>query len=311
MISMPAHPLIFDRRLLRARRLRAAALGPSTFLMEHVAQDLSDRLATVLRRFEWAADLGTPTNAVCRELHRSGKIGTIVAANASASSLRERTGSEGFWAGSLAIAADEETLPFRDASLDLLVSALSLQFVNDLPGTLIQIRRALKPDGLLLAALAGGDTLLELRQSFATAEAEIEDGISPRIIPFVDVREAGALLQRAGFALPVTDIDRITVRYESPIALMHDLRSMGTTNPMAERSRRPLKRATLKRMMEIYAERFADPDNRIRATFEIVWLSGWAPHSSQQKPLAPGSARARLADALGVKENSAGEKAER
>jgi SAM-dependent methyltransferase len=311
MISMSLHPLIFDRRLLRARRLRAAALGPSTFLLERVAQDLSDRLATVLRRFECAADLGTPTNAVCRELARSGKIGAIIAANAFAGALRERTGSEAIWAGSLAIAADEEALPFRDASLDLLVSALSLQFVNDLPGTLIQIRRALKSDGLLLAALAGGDTLLELRQSFAAAEAEIEDGISPRIIPFVDVREAGALLQRAGFALPVTDLDRVIVRYESPIALMHDLRSMGATNPTVERSRRPLRRATLKRMMEIYAERFADPDNRIRATFEIVWLSGWVPHSSQQKPLAPGSARQRLADALGVKENSTGEKAGR
>jgi SAM-dependent methyltransferase len=311
MISMSSHPLIFDRRLLRAHRLRAAALGPSTFLMDRVAQDLSDRLATVLRPFEWAVDLGTPTNAVCRELARSGKISTIVTAAAPVSSLQEQTGSEGAWARSLAIGADEEALPFRDASLDLLVSALSLQFVNDLPGTLIQIRRALKPDGLLLAALAGGDTLLELRQSFAIAEAEIEDGISPRIIPFVDVRAAGALLQRAGFALPVTDLDRITVRYESPIALMRDLRSMGATNPMVERNRRPLKRATLKRMAEIYAKRFADPDNRIRATFEIVWLSGWAPHSGQQKPLAPGSARARLADALGVKENSAGEKVER
>jgi SAM-dependent methyltransferase len=308
---MSPHPLIFDRRLLRDRHLRAAALGPSTFLMERVAQDLSDRLAIVLRRFEWAVDLGTPTNAVRRTLAGSGKIGTIVAATAAASNLQGRMESEGAGAGCLAVAADEEALPFRDASLDLIVSALSLQFVNDLPGTLMQIRRALKPDGLLLAALAGGDTLLELRQSFATAEAEIEDGVSPRIIPFVDVRAAGALLQRAGFALPVTDLDRISVRYESPLALMHDLRAMGATNPMVERSRRPLKRSTLKRMMEVYAERFADPDKRIRATFDIVWLSGWAPHSSQQKPLAPGSAQQRLADVLGVKESSAGEKVER
>jgi SAM-dependent methyltransferase len=285
--------MIFDRNLLRARRLRALALGPSTFLMERVAQDLSDRLAAVLRRFGLAVDLGTPTNAVCEELARSGKIDTIVAADAPARSLQERTGSSEYSTRCLAIAADEEALPFRDASLDLLVSALSLQFVNDLPGTLIQIRRALKPDGLLLAALAGGDTLLELRQSFALAEAEIEDGISPRTIPSIDVRAAGALLQRAGFALPVTDIDRITVRYESPMALMHDLRAMGAANPMVERNRRALKRATLRRMMEIYAERFADPDHRIRATFEVVWLSGWAPHPSQQQPLAPGSARAR------------------
>ena len=147
-----------------------------------------------------------------------------------------------------AVAADEEALPFRDGSLDLVVSALALQFVNDLPGTLIQIRRALRPDGLLLAALAGGDTLTELRQAFAAAEAEIEDGISPRVAPFADVRDMGALLQRAGFALPVTDIDRLTVRYASPLALMHDLRRMGATNPLIERSRRPLRRATLERM---------------------------------------------------------------
>jgi len=154
----------------------------------------------------------------------------------------------------------------------------------------------------LLAALAGGDTLTELRQAFAAAEAEIEDGISPRVVPFSDVRDMGALLQRAGFALPVTDIDRVTARYASPISLMHDLRRMGATNPLLERSRRPLKRATLRRMTEIYAERFADRDGRIRATFEIVWLSGWAPHESQQKPLAPGSARQRLADVLGTTE---------
>src|SRR6266446_4776175 len=181
--------LVFDRRLVRGRRLRATALAPPTFLMERVAQDFSDRLAAVVRRFEWAADLGTPSNALCRELARSGKIDTVVATAA------------------FAVVADEEALPFRDASLDLLVSGLALQFVNDLPGTLMQARRALKPDGLLLAALAGGDTLIELRQSFATAEAEIDGGISPRIIPFVDVRAAGMLLQRAGFALPVTDID--------------------------------------------------------------------------------------------------------
>jgi len=303
--------LVFDRRLVRGRHLRARALAPPTFLMERVAQDFSDRLAAVVRRFEWAADLGTPSNALCRELARSGKIDTVVATAASAASLRGQAGFDEVCSDAFAVVADEEALPFRAASLDLVVSGLALQFVNDLPGTLMQARRALKPDGLLLAALAGGDTLIELRQSFATAEAEIDGGISPRIIPFVDVRAAGMLLQRAGFALPVTDIDRITVRYDSPIALMHDLRAMGATNPMVERNRRPLKRATLRRMMEVYAERFADSDSRIRATFDIVWLSGWAPHSSQQKPLAPGSARQRLADALGVRENPAGERAGR
>ncbi len=257
-------PIIFDRARQRAYRARAAALGPSTFLIERVAEDLRDRLAAVLRRFDCALDLGTPTGAVRRVLAASGKVGTIIAAEASAGSA---------------------------ASSRL-----------DLPGTLIQIRRALKPDGLLLAALAGGETLTELRQAFAAAEAEIEGGISPRVIPFPDVREMGALLQRAGFALPVTDVDRATARYASPTSLMHDLRRMGATNALRERSRRPLKRATLRRMIEIYAERFADRDGRIRATFEIIWLSGWAPHESQQKPLAPGSARRRLADALGTKE---------
>jgi len=294
-----AHPVVFDRRLLRARRARAAALGPSTFLLEGVAEDLADRLATVLRRFEVAVDLGTPTDAVSRVLAASGKVGTVVR-------VAEEAGDR-----AVTVVADEEVLPFGDGALDLVVSALALQFVNDLPGTLIQIRRALRPDGLLLAALSGGDTLTELRQAFAVAEAEIEEGISPRIAPFADVRDLGALLQRAGFALPVTDVDRVIVRYPSPIALLHDLRRMGATNALIERNRRPLKRATLQRMADVYAERFADGDGRVRATFEIVWLSGWAPHASQQKPLAPGSARQRLADALGTTEMSAGDKSGR
>jgi SAM-dependent methyltransferase len=278
------HQSTFDHRLLRARRARAAALGPSTFLLERAAEDLSDRLAAVLRRFERAVDLGTPTDALRRVLAASGKVGTIIAAEPPGAGVADRAG--------LAVVADEEALPLRDASLDLVVSALALQFVNDLPGTLIQIRRALVPDGLLLAALAGGETLTELRQAFAAAEAEIEGGISPRVVPFADLRDMGALLQRAGFALPVTDVDRVTARYPSPIALLHDLRRMGAANPLIERSRRPLKRATLARMVDIYGERFSDRDGRVRATFEIVWLSGWAPHASQQKPLAPGAAAA-------------------
>jgi SAM-dependent methyltransferase len=210
--------------------------------------------------------------------------------------------------GRLTIAADEEALPFRDASLDLVVSVLALQFVNDLPGTLIQIRRALKPNGLLLAAMVGGESLFELREAFAKAETEVEGGVSPRVAPFADLRSLGALLQRAGFALPVTDVDRVAVRYASPLALMHDLRRMGAGNILVERRRTPLRRATLRRLIEIYAERFADADGRIRATFDIVWLSGWAPHESQQQPLKPGSARTRLADALGTQEIPAGEK---
>ena len=293
-------PLIFDRALIRARRRRAAAIGPATFLLDRVADDLADRLPVVLRRFDLALDLGSPGDAVRAALARLGSIGSIVSAD---------TVSEATAATAPFVVADEEALPFRDAAFDLVVSALSLQFVNDLPGTLVQIRRALKPDGLFLAALIGGETLTELRQSFAAAESEIEGGVSPRVAPFADLRDLGALLQRAGFALPVTDVDRVTVRYDTTFALMRDLRRMGATNALFDRRRVPLKRATLMRMAEIYAEGFTDADGRLRATFEIVWLSGWVPHPSQQQPLRPGSAKSRLADALGTREISTGEKA--
>lgn len=296
---MPEGLAIFDHRLLRARRRRAAALGAETFLIDRVAAELGERLGAVLRKFDIAVDLGTPTDALHRALAGSA-VGTLIAVAPDQAELESRA--------SASVVAEEEALPFAQASLDLVVSALALQFVNDLPGLLVQVRRALKPDGLLLAAFTGGETLTELRQAFAAAEAEIEGGISPRVAPFVDVREAGSLLQRAGFALPVVDIDRLVVRYASPFALMRDLRRMGATNALIERRRAPLRRATLLRMAEIYGERFADPDGRVRATFEIVWLAGWAPHESQQKPLRPGSAAARLADALGTREIPAGEK---
>ena len=288
---MSSSPAIFDRQLLRRRLARAQTLGPAPFLVDRVAQELGERLGVVLRQFERAVDLGTPTDAVVQALAASGKVATVISAHS--------------------LAIDEEALPFADASLDLVTSALSLQFVNDLPGTLIQIRRALKPDGLFLAALIGGESLNELREAFAQAESEIEGGVSPRVAPFADLRELGALLQRAGFALPVVDSDKLTVRYQSVVALMHDLRRMGATNILSERRRVPLKRKTLARMAEIYAQRFADADGRLRATFEVVWLLGWAPHESQQKPLKPGSATQRLADALGSREISAGEKAGR
>jgi SAM-dependent methyltransferase len=297
--------MVFDRRLLRERRARALALGPATFLIERVVADFGERLATILRRFELALDLGTPTDDLRRVLAESGKVGTIVAGSPGAHPRDDETAPD---VAKFRVVSDEELLPFADGSLDLVVSALALQFVNDLPGTLIQIRRALKPDGLLLAALLGGDTLTELRQAFAAAETEVEGGVSPHVAPFADLRDLGGLLQRAGFALPVTDVDRLTVRYATAGALMHDLRRMGATNPLVARRREPLKRTTLARMTEIYRERFADPDGRIRATFEIVWLSGWAPDVSQQQPLRPGTARKRLADALGVDEMSAGEK---
>jgi SAM-dependent methyltransferase len=267
-----AAPVLFDRKLLLARQARARKLGAAAFLLDRVADDMDERLRAVLRDFSAVADIWTP-----------GEL------------LRDRFKSVAH------IRLDdslEETLPLKPESLDLVVSALALQFVNDLPGVLAQIRRALKPDGLLLAAMIGGDTLTELRQAFAAAEAECEGGISPRVAPFADLRDVGGLLQRAGLALPVTDLDRVVVRYDSAFALMTDLRRMGATNILFERRRAPTRRATLLRMAQIYAERFADPDGRIRATFDVIWLSGWAPHESQPKPLKPGSATASLEAAV-------------
>ena len=294
-------PRVFDRPLLRRRRRRAQELGPATFLIDRVADDLAERLRAccAASRLRSISARRPARCAVCS----APRVDALIAVDANALALRDDAGPR--------LVADEEALPFADGSLDLVVSALALQSVNDLPGTLVQVRRALKPDGLFLAALLGGDTLTELRQSFAAAEAELEGGVSPRVAPFVDAREAGALLQRAGFALPVADVDRITVRYASPFDLMRDLRRMGATNALVERRRAPLRRATLMRMAEVYAARFADADGRVRASFDVVWLSGWAPHASQPQPLKPGSAQVRLADALGTREFSTGEQPER
>ncbi|MBR0850831.1 methyltransferase domain-containing protein [Bradyrhizobium diazoefficiens] len=268
-------PALFDRALLQARQRRALAQGAASFLLDRVAEDMSERLAAVMRQFHAPADLWTPGGGLAELRARLPSLERIAL---------DATGGE--------------KLSFAPESLDLVVSALALQFVNDLPGVLAQIRRALKPDGLLLAAMIGGDSLTELRQAFAAAEAECEGGVSPRVAPFADLRDIGALLQRAGFALPVTDVDRVVVRYGNAFALMQDLRRMGAANVLIERRRTPSRRATLLRMAEIYAERFADADGRIRATFDIIWLSGWAPHASQQQPLKPGSAKASLAEAV-------------
>jgi SAM-dependent methyltransferase len=291
-------PVLFDRKLLRARRRRAIALGEETFLVDQVAQEFAERLAAVKRQFALALDLGTPDGTLAKELDKTGQVGRVIVSEP----IPHR--SEKF----STIAGDEELLPFADEKFDLVVSALSLQWVNDLPGTLVQIRRILKPDGLLLAALIGGESLNELRASFAAAEAELTGGASPRVSPFVEVRSLGALLQRAGYALPVVDSDRHIVRYRDPFKLFSDLRRMSATNALTERSRKPLTRKILARAAEIYAQRFSDPDGRLRATFDVLWISGWSPHASQQQPLKPGSAKARLADALGVKEKTAGEK---
>jgi SAM-dependent methyltransferase len=250
--------------------------GPATFLLDRVAEDAAERLEAVVREFKNAADLGTPGDQLRSALR--DRLGQIVRVD-----LPD---------------IESEPLPLGPESLDVIVSALAFQFVNDLPGVLAQIRRALRPDGLLLAAMIGADTLTELRQSFAAAETECEGGVSPRVAPFADLRDVGGLLQRAGFALPVTDVDRIVVRYDSAFALMHDLRRMGATNVLVERRRTPTRRATMLRMAQLYAENFADADGRIRATFDVIWLSGWSPHESQQKPLQPGTAKASLAEAV-------------
>jgi SAM-dependent methyltransferase len=271
MVPNPTAPILFDRALLARRLARAGKLGPATFLLDRVREDMAERLAAVNREFTEAADIWTPGEGL------------------SLPRLNVRP---------VDISSGDESLPLAPASLDLAVSALAFQFVNDLPGVLAQIRRALKPDGLLLAALIGGDSLTELRQSFAAAEAEIEGGVSPRVAPFADLRDIGALLQRAGLALPVTDVDRVVVRYHNAFALMQDLRRMAATNILLERRHALTRRATMLRMAQIYAQRFSDADGRLRATFDIVWMSAWAPDASQPKPLRPGSATASLEEAV-------------
>lgn len=290
-------PVLFDRVLLAHRRRAALARGAVPDFLTGVAMsDLEIRLAGITRHFATAVDVGSGGVAAAL-LRAGGKAGTVAVADV-------------LVAGPHAdVVVDDEALPFGAESLDLVVSTLSLQAVNDLPGALIQIRRMLRPDGLLLATLLGGETLIELRDCLISAESELTGGASPRVAPFADLRSLAALLQRAEFALPVADTDRFTVRYDHMFALIADLKAAGATNFLADRARRPLSRAVLGRAAEIYAERYSDPDGRIRATVEIVSLSGWAPHESQQKPLKPGSAKMRLADALGALEQSAGEKA--
>jgi SAM-dependent methyltransferase len=273
-LNQDTAPILFDRALLRARLNRALKQGPATFLLDRVVEDIEERLAAVKRDFADVVDIWTPGDRLRKPLADRFKSFRHISLE------------------------DSEVLPLQPERLDLVVSALALQFVNDLPGVLAQIRRALKPDGLLLAAMLGGDTLTELRQCFAAAEAELESGVSPRVAPFADLRDIGALLQRAGLALPVTDVDRVVVRYDSAFALMADLRRMGASNILIERRRTPTRRATMLRMAQIYGERFADPDGRIRATFDVIWMSGWAPDESQPKPLRPGSATASLEEAV-------------
>jgi SAM-dependent methyltransferase len=282
---MPA-PKLFDRALSARRLDRAIAAGAADFLLARAAEDLAERLAVVKRDFNDALDLCTPGPHAAAEL-RAARVTRLAPTRASLGSGR--------FAG---LVGDAERPPLGEAAFDLVVSLMALHQIDDLPGALIQIRRALKPDGLLIAALPGGDTLRELRECLIAAESEITGGASPRVFPFADARALGGLLQRAGFALPVVDSDRFTVRYPDMFALMRDLRAFGATNALHDRSRRFARRQMFFRAAALYAERFADADGRVRATFEILWLSGWAPHPSQPKPLAPGSAKMRLEHAV-------------
>lgn len=298
--------LVFDRAAVRAHRERAAARWPQhDFLKREVADRLLDRLRDVTRRFARALDLGCHGGTLAELLPEVGGVGALVQADLSPAMARRAAAN-----GRPTLVADEEALPFAPHSFDLALSVLSLHWVNDLPGTLIQVNRCLKPDGLFLGALLGGDSLHELRVALMEAETELAGGLSPRISPFAEVRDCGGLLQRAGFALPVVDSDTITVTYADPLALMRELRGMGEANAVRERRRGGTPAALFARAAERYAERFAQPDGRIPLTFQVLYLTAWAPHETQPQPLRPGSAKARLAEALDTVERPAGDRAD-
>jgi len=288
---MTDHMNVFDRAMVRRHRERAAAnFAEHDFLFREVAARLDDRLDDMDRNFLMALDLGSRGTAMCDLLTKRKRVGTVIrCGHMEPSPAPSRVRS---------IVADEEALPIADGTLDLVTSLLNLHWVNDLPGTLMQIRRALKPDGLVLAAMLGGDTLLELRRVMLEAEAEIEGSASPRVSPFIELSDAGGLLQRAGFALPVADLDTITITWPDAFALMRDLRGMGETNSVHERRKGFTRRETMFAAANKFHEMFADSDGRIPATFQIVYLTAWAPHDSQQQPLRPGSGDASLAKAL-------------
>ena len=294
--------LLFDRALLRKRRARFAhEVRAREFLIAHVAREIAERVEIILRKFPLALDLGAYRGLLGRTVENLPSVGEIMYA--------ESTLAYAELCPRPALVCDEDLLPFRDASFNLIVSGLALHRVNDLSGALVQIRRALKPDGLFMAAALGGRALIELRQALLAAEGELDGGASPRVTPFGDVREYGALLQRVGFAMPVADAETLEVIYSSPRELMREVRALGGGNVLMARSKTPLSRRTLERAEEIYRELHGTPDGKVTATFEFVFMSGWAPDASQQKPLKPGSAVQRLADALNTDEQPAGDRA--
>lgn len=293
---------VFDRQCVRSHRDRAAGrFTEHDFLFREVGERLLDRLDDIRRRFPRALDLGCHDGLLARQLAGRGGIETLVQADMSARMAATASG--------LRMVADEEALPFAPASFDLVLSLLSLHWVNDLPGALTQLRLTLKPDGLLLAAMLGGQTLRELRHALAEAELAVEGGLSPRVAPFADVRDIGGLLQRAGFALPVVDAETITVSYSDPLRLLADLRGMGETNAVLERRKSLSRRQTLLDALSRYRETFSDSDGRVPATFQVIYLTAWAPDPSQPTAKHPGSANARLAEALNSCEVGLGEAA--
>lgn len=298
----PAKP--FDRPAVRRHRDRAAAgFGAHAFLFEEVGERLLDRLGDIRRSFPRVLELG------CRDgrlTQRLSAVGTELFVRADLSFAMARAAAERR-PGPSTLVADEELLPIAEQSFDLVVSNLALHWVNDLPGALAQLQRALRPDGLLLASMFGAETLSELRDSLLAADIAVCDGAAPRVSPFCDVRDAAHLLSRAGFALPVADVDHITVTYADALGLMRELRGMGETNAVALRPRAFTRRATLAAAMAHYAKAFPAEDSagRVRASFEVIYLAAWRPHAGQQKPMRPGTATTRLADALGSREHPA------
>lgn len=282
---------IFDRRSVRRHRSRAARnYEDHSFLKDEITDRLVERLEEINRDFETTLDLGSHTGAMGRRLKAKHSVSADLSHNMV-------TGCSG-----MRLVADEEFLPFKDSSFDLVISNLAMHWVNDLPGAMVQINRALKPDGLFLASLFGGETLKELRQSLMQAESEVSGGVSPRISPFADVRDVGGLLQRAGFALPVADSDVVTVSYEHPLKLLRDLRGMAETNAVLSRRKSFTSKAVMMRALEIYVQTYGDSDGRVPATFQVIYMTGWRAHESQQKPMKPGSAKMRLADAFKASE---------
>ncbi|WP_417794311.1 methyltransferase domain-containing protein [Terasakiella pusilla] len=290
---------VFDRKLVRAHRDRAAKTWEDfDFLHKEVAERICDRLDDVLRDFPLALDIGCHGGDIAEVIGQRGKVQHLIQCDFS-QGMAQRAREQ----GAATLVADEEFLPFGHETFDLIVSNLSLHWVNDLPGALLQINRSLKPDGLFIGTMFGTETLRELRQCLNEAEMEVDGGISPRVSPFADVRDAGMLLQRAGFNLPVVDTDGVEVRYENPMKLMKDLKGMGENNKVLERRKNFTKRELIMRAMQRYVEEFSGDDGRVPATFQVMFLTAWKPDPSQQKPMTPGSAQHKLADALGVPEH--------